>query len=71
LYINKGNQIQNATIMEIQSTELMRNGSGEMILNAYKPAASKANTFTRIIMILISVLEMKWYRRACSTFPFV
>ncbi len=33
-------------------------------------AANNAKTFTRMIMILISLIEMKWYRSACSTFRF-
>jgi hypothetical protein len=66
-----GSQIQKATIMEIQSTELMRKGRGEINLNAYSAAANNAKTLTRIISSLISLLEMKWYRSACSTIPFL
>jgi hypothetical protein len=57
--MSAGSQIQKATIMTIQSTELMRNGSGEMTLNANSPAESRAKTLTSIIMSLISGFLMK------------
>jgi hypothetical protein len=56
--------------MEIHNTELIKKGRGEMSFIENITAANNAKTFTRMIMILISLIEMKWYRRACSTFPF-
>jgi hypothetical protein len=64
-----GSQIQKATIIDIQSTELIRKGKGEISLKPNNTAAKRAKTLTNIIISLISLLEMKWYRRACSTFP--
>jgi len=50
---------QNAIIIANQSTELIKKESGDIFLKKNKAADAMANTLTRIIISLISRLEIK------------
>jgi len=54
-----GNQIQNAIIIAIHNTELIKKGNGVISLKKNNPADNKANTFTNININFISLLLMK------------
>jgi hypothetical protein len=54
-----GNHIQNAIIIAIHNTELIRNGKGVINLKKNNPADNNAKTFTNININFISLLLMK------------
>jgi hypothetical protein len=59
LYTNLGKMNQKSNIIKNHMMELVKKASGEIFLKKNMAAVSKAKTFTRIIITLISFRLMK------------